>query len=65
LASKYGLSNFSYRAVTLSGSSRPMLLFELLLLSELLLPALPQAATERAIETAAVPITTRRIIAFI
>lgn len=69
LASKYGLSNFSYRAVTLSGSSRPMdLLPELLLLPESLSlssPALPHAAIESAMDTAVAPITTLRIVAFI
>ncbi|GAA2823470.1 hypothetical protein GCM10010505_55500 [Kitasatospora aburaviensis] len=35
-----------------------------LALSFLSAPALPQAAMDRAIETAAVPMTTRRIVAF-
>ncbi|GAB2705153.1 hypothetical protein GCM10010442_24900 [Kitasatospora kifunensis] len=48
-----------------SGRSRPMVLLPPELAEfELLPPALPQAAMVRAIETAAVPMTTRRIIAF-
>ncbi len=69
-ASKYGLSNFSYRAVTLSGRSRPIEAFvpppeELELLSDFLSsPALPQAAIETAIVVAITATAARRIRVF-
>src|SRR4051812_35520831 len=68
LSSKYGLSNFSYRAVTLSGRSRPNdLLSEPLLLplpESLSSPALPQAAIETAIAEAMTATAARRICVF-
>jgi multisubunit Na+/H+ antiporter MnhC subunit len=63
------LSNFSYRVVTLSGRSRPILAVvppeELELLSDFLSsPALPQAAIETAIVVAMTATAARRIRVF-